>query len=104
MGEKTLVPRMSAGIMSGVPWTRLEVEREEAGEGLDGERLGDAGNAFDEGVAAAEQGEQGLVDHLLLAGDDLADLGAAVVEEHLGGVGGLLVGLEWFHAALFSSG
>ena len=62
-----------------------EVEAEEAGEGLDGEGLGDAGDAFEQGVAAAEHGHEGLGDGLVLPGDDAADLVLAAGEEFGGG-------------------
>ena len=49
----------------------LEVEIEDLGERLDQERLGEAGDAGDEAVAAGEQGEQDLLDDLVLSDDHL---------------------------------
>ena len=61
-----------------------EIECKEAGECLDGEGLGYARDTFDKGVSAAKEGEECLVDELLLAGDDAADLGAALGEKLIG--------------------
>ncbi len=49
----------------------LEVEIEDVGERLDQERLGEAGHAGDEAVAAGEQREQDLLDDLVLSDDHL---------------------------------
>ena len=43
-------------------------------DGADQQRLGQAGHADQQAVAAAEQGHQQLLDDLVLADDDLADL------------------------------
>ena len=66
---------MSDGIRSGVNWMRLNVEVEDVGERLDQQRLGQAGHAGDQAVAAGEQRDQHLLDDLVLADDDLAELG-----------------------------
>ena len=58
-----------------------ELQAEHAAEQLNQQRLRDAGHAFNERVAAAEYGDQGLVDQLGLSGDDLADLRAAMCEQ-----------------------
>jgi hypothetical protein len=47
---------------SGVAWTRWKLEAEQAAEGFDDERLGDAGDAFEKGMALAEEGDEGFVD------------------------------------------
>ena len=41
---------------------------------FDGERLGEAGNAFEEDVAIGEQSEQKPVDQIFLSDDDVTDL------------------------------
>ena len=51
------------------------VEAEHGAERLDELGLGEAGNADEQAVAAAEQGDQGPLDHLLLAEDHAADGG-----------------------------
>ena len=53
----------------------LEVEIEDVGERLDQQRLGQARHAGDQAVAAGEQRDQHLLDDLVLADDDLAELG-----------------------------
>ncbi len=69
----TSVPVMSDGIRSGVNWMRLKRQVERLGQRADHERLGQARHAHEQGVAAAEDRHQQLVEHLLLADDDLAD-------------------------------
>ncbi len=49
----------------------LEVEIEDVGERLDQERLGEAGDAGDQAMAAGEQREQDLLDDLVLSDDHL---------------------------------
>ena len=70
----TSVPVMSDGIRSGVNWMRLKRQVEGLGQRADHERLGQPGHAHEQGVAAAEDRHEQLVEHLLLADDDLADL------------------------------
>ena len=72
----TSVPVMSDGIRSGVNWMRLKLRSSASAEGLDHERLGQAGHADQQGMAAGEDGGEDLVDHLLLADDPLGHLGA----------------------------
>ena len=50
------------------------------GEGVDGQRLRDARQTFEEDVLAADHGDDDRVDHVLLADDDLADLIAQGVD------------------------
>ncbi|GAA4314374.1 hypothetical protein GCM10023178_75730 [Actinomadura luteofluorescens] len=57
---------------------------DDAGEGADGEGLGDAGDAFQEAVAAGEECDDHAFDHVLLADDDLLDLGEGVLQEDCG--------------------
>ena len=52
----------------------LEGAAEDLGEGLDGQRLGQAGDALEEEVAAAEQADEDSLEHLVLADDDPPDL------------------------------
>ena len=51
----------------------LEDQAERLREGADHQRLGRAGQAGDQAVAADEQRDQDLVEHLLLADDDLRE-------------------------------
>mgnify|MGYP003693796461 CR=1 FL=1 len=53
----------------------LEIEIEDVGERLDQQRLGQAGHAGDQAVAAGEQRDEHLLDDLVLSDDDLAQLG-----------------------------
>ena len=57
-----------------------EVQRQALGQGADHQRLGQPGHAFEDAVAAAEQGDQQLLDDLVLADDDAAELLLDVVE------------------------
>ena len=57
-----------------------EVQRQALGQGADHQRLGQAGHAFEDAVAPAEQGDQQLLDDLVLADDDAAELLLDVVE------------------------
>ncbi len=66
----------------------MKLKAEEAAEGFDDEGFGDAGYAFEEDVALAEQGDESFVDDVGLAGDDAGELGAGVVEQLAGGVEG----------------
>ena len=58
-----------------------KVERKEAGQGFDGHGFGHAGDAFDESVTAAKEGEDGLLDKLGLAGDNPAQFGFTFFED-----------------------
>ena len=68
------MPVMSEGIMSGVNWMRRNDRLEDPRDGADQQRLGQARHADQQDVAAGEQPGQQLLDHALLADDDLADL------------------------------
>ena len=59
----------------------LERRLEDVGEGLDRERLGEAGDALEQEVAAREERDEDPLEHLVLADDDPADL----VEDGLAG-------------------
>ena len=56
---------------------------ERVGERADDERLREAGHALEQHVAAGEQAEQQPVQHLVLADQDLADLGLECSEATL---------------------
>ena len=74
-----LVPVMSAGIRSGVNWMRLKSRSRRVGEGADHQRLAQAGHAFEQGVAVAEQADEQALDQVVLAHHrplDLAEDGA----------------------------
>ena len=68
------VPVMSDGIRSGVNWMRLNDRCRISRERADQQRLGQPRHADEQAVAAAEDGHQELLDDLVLADDDLADL------------------------------
>ena len=65
---------MSAGIRSGVNWMRLKTRWRICASGLDEQRLGQTRHAGDQAMAAGEERDQHLIDHRVLADDDLADL------------------------------
>ena len=52
----------------------LKAGLDAGGQRLDGERLGEAGHAFEQDVAVGEQAEQEPVDQIFLADDDVTDL------------------------------
>ena len=70
----TSVPVMSDGIKSGVNWMRLKSSDRHFASVRDHQRLGQAGHAFQDAVAPAEQGDQQFLDDLVLADDDAAEL------------------------------
>ena len=59
----------------------VELRAEDVRERADEQGLGHAGHAFDEGVLVGENGDERLIDHRLLADDDLADFRAGGGEE-----------------------
>ncbi len=61
-------------------WMRRKVACDRLGERLHRERLGEAGHALEQDVAAGEQADQQAVDQVALADDDGADLFAEAVE------------------------
>ena len=75
------MPRISAGIRSGVACTRLNCKPEHAAQQFDQQRLRDARHALHQRVAVAEHGDERLIDQLGLPGDDLADLRAAMFQQ-----------------------
>ena len=52
----------------------LEGAAEDVGERLDGQRLGQAGDALEQDVAAGQEADEDPLEHLVLADDDAADL------------------------------
>ena len=75
-----------------------EVEAEGLGDGSDEERFADARDAFEEDVARGEEGDEGLLDDLIVADDGFGDLlaeGGEVALEAVGGLCGLLGGERW---------
>ena len=78
-----------AGHQVGGELDALGVEFERGGEGPDEEGLGDAGYAFEEHVAAAEQGDDETGDGGVLADHGLGDLGA---QRFQGGAGAVRPG------------
>ena len=62
--------------MSGVNWTRAELEPERASDRVREQRLGDPRDTLEQDVPAARASAvEQLVDDGVLADDDLADLG-----------------------------
>ena len=68
------VPVMSLGIRSGVNWMRLKTRPEGLRHGAHQQGFGGAGKPGDEAVAAHEQADHDLLQHLLLAHDHAAHL------------------------------
>ncbi len=62
-------------------WMRRKVRRDGLRQGLDRQRLGEAGHALEQHVAAGEQADQQPVDQVALADDHVADLLAQPVRE-----------------------
>ncbi len=89
-----LVPMMSPGIRSGVNWIRENVRSSALGEGRDEQRLAEAGHTLQQHVAAGEEADQHVVDHVVVTDDHLLDLGAQ----------GLEGGDELLHAPLLGLG
>ncbi len=57
-----------------------EGQIETLGQGLDEESLAETGDAFEEHVSAGEEAGKHVVDHVVMADDDLADLAAERLE------------------------
>ena len=54
--------------------TRANDPAEDAGRRLDGQRLGEAGDALDEQVSLRQQAHENTLEHRVLAGDHAPDL------------------------------
>ena len=63
------MPVMSLGIKSGVNWIRLKSRRQRLGERVHHQGFGEPGNALQDAVAAGENGDQKLIDDVVLAHD-----------------------------------
>src|SRR5262249_7829914 len=63
----------------------LEAQPQGAGKGAHGQRLGQAGDAFEQDVAAGEQADEEAFDEEPLADEDAGDLGEEGVEALAGG-------------------
>ena len=61
-------------------WTRLNVPPSDVGQRLDGQRLGQAGDALEQHVAAGEQRDEQALEHRVLADDDALDLVERLLE------------------------
>ena len=70
----TLVPTMSAGIRSGVNWMRLNSTSSTCPQSCQQLGLAQAGDAFEQHMAPQRRAMSTVLDELLLADDDLADL------------------------------
>ena len=88
-GFQVVVPVMSEGIRSGVPWMRPKLPADRACERAGQGRLAAAGDVVDEDVAAGEQGHGDELDGVTTPTDDALDvvddgqgelLGAALLE------------------------
>ncbi len=73
------VPVMSDGIRSGVNWMRRKLQAKRVRNGAHHQRLRRARHAGEQAVAADEQCNQHLVEHLVLAHDHLPHLADDVV-------------------------
>ena len=69
------VPVMSDGMRSGVNWIRLKSRSRMSASVLISSVFARPGHAGDQAVAAGEERDQHLLDDLVLADDDLAQLG-----------------------------
>ncbi len=72
-GWKTFVPMRSDGIRSGVNWMRRKLTCRVRGQRAGEERLGQAGHALENHVAAGQQRDERLFDERFLANDDFLD-------------------------------
>jgi hypothetical protein len=52
----------------------LKLRRDRLTNRVDGQRLGEAGNTFEQNVPTGEQSDQNALDHHILTDDDLVDL------------------------------
>ena len=84
------VPVMSLGIRSGVNWMRLNFRCSARARVATVKRLGQARHADRQAVAAGEEADQHLLDHLLLADDHLVDLAPEQLAGPLDALDGLL--------------
>ena len=78
--SKTLVPIRSAGIRSGVNWIALELQVQRLGQRPDQQRLAQPRHAFEQHMAAGDQGGKGIIHDIAEPDNDLADLAAQRLE------------------------
>src|SRR4051812_236628 len=69
-GCQMRVPTRSAGTRSGVKLDAAERAAEHRRERANGQRLGEAGDALEQHVAAGEQRDEQALEHRVLADDD----------------------------------
>ena len=81
LGRKTRVPTRSDGTRSGVNWIRWKLPPSTCAVRLDRQRLGEAGNALDQEVAAREQADEDALEHGVLPGDHALDLEQRLLEQ-----------------------
>ena len=81
------VPVMSDGIRSGVNWMRLNFRSSTCASVCDEQRLGQPRHADQDAVAADEEREQHLLEHVVLPDDQLAQLAEHAVAAFLQPVG-----------------
>ena len=74
------VPTRSDGTRSGVNCTRRNCPAEHLGQRLDGQRLGQAGHALEQHVAAGQQRDEQALEHRVLADDHPLELIQRVLE------------------------
>ena len=75
-------------------WTRLKLTAENACERLDGQRLGEPGDALQQDVPAGEQRHEHALEHRVLADDDALALVEHLLERGGGLHRGVAVGGE----------
>ena len=62
-------------------WIRRNEPPRTAARRLDGQRLGEAGHALDQEVAAGDEADEHPLEHLVLSDDDPLDLDERLLEE-----------------------
>ena len=80
------VPTMSAGQQIGRELDAMELGLHRRRERADGQRLGQAGHAFEQDVAVGEQADEQPVHELFLADDDVGDFLAQFADPVGGGL------------------
>ena len=81
LGRKTRVPTRSDGHEVRRELDPLEAAAEHLRGGLDRQRLGEAGHALDQEVAAGEQADEDALEHRVLPGDHPLDLEQRLLEQ-----------------------
>ena len=70
------------------------------GQGLDGQRLGQAGDAFEQDVASGQKADQQALEHRVLADDDALDLVQSLLESAPRLPAGIVISGHFGHAFL----